>query len=101
MLEFVTLTPGSIRAGDIIEYYSQSINMPLELWHKNQKLDEDRLVSRMKGLTLKNAAVPAHHQLSSPGKPCSPEPPYFLSPREAYELRMRSPPAWHNKLHLK
>ena len=82
MLEFVTLTPGSIRAGDLIDYYSQpeSINKPLELWHKNQKLDEDRLVGRMKCLTLKDAAVPAHHQLSSPGKPCSPEPLHFLSP---------------------
>ena len=34
--EFVTLTQGSIKASDIIEYYIKSISKPLELWHKNR-----------------------------------------------------------------
>lgn len=49
------------------------------------------------GLLLKEAIdVPAHHQPCSPGK--TPKTPTYLTPREAYDLGLRSPPAWHGKL---
>ena len=63
----------------------------------------------MKNLTLKRASsppttpsrmgesgpVPAHHQLCSPGATAVEAP--YLTPREAYELGMRSPPMWQSK----
>ena len=98
MLEFVTRNPRSIRAEDVTDYCSQpySFGKPMELWHGNTKLDGDRLIGRMKNLLLKIATPPAHHQLCSPEK--SPEVPAYLTPREAYDLGMRSPPAWRGKL---
>ena len=100
MLEYVTRTPRSIRAEDIIDYYSHRLafGKPLELWHKRTKLDGDRLVGRMQGLIMKEAEAqaPAHHQPCSPGE--CPEIPPYPTPREAYDLGMRSQPAWHGKL---
>ena len=61
MLEYVTRTPRSIRAEDIIDYYSHGLafGKPLELWHKKTKLDGDRLVGRMQGLIMKEAQAEA------------------------------------------
>ena len=98
MLEYTTLSPGSVTAADITEWYSEfSYKKPLTLWHKNTKLNDDRLVGKMKGLVMKEAEdkEPAHHQLCSPGK--TPEVPAFLTPREAYEVGMRSTPTWTGK----
>lgn len=97
MLEFATHSPGSVRASDITDYYSQefAFNKDLELWNGKTKLPDDRLVGKMKSLLLK-PAVPAHQQLASPGKEHHVPP--FLTPREAYDLGMRSQPAWHGKL---
>ena len=94
MLEYVTRTPRSIRAEDIIDYYSHGLafGKPLELWHKKTKLDGDRL---MQGLIMKEAQAEAPAQCS-PGE--CPEIPPYLAPREAYDLGMRSQPAWHGKL---
>ena len=38
---------------------------------------------------------PAHHQMASPGQSAEPNP--FLTPREAYELGLRSEPAWNGE----
>ena len=54
MLEYTTLSPGSVTAADITEWYSEfSYKKPLTLWHKNTKLNDDRLVGKMKGLVMK------------------------------------------------
>ena len=39
--------------------------------------------------------TPPHHQVCRPGKTVEDAP--FLRPKEAYELGMRIPPAWHGK----
>ena len=65
--------------------------------------------SRMKNLTLKPAESletpfssppttplkkpPAHHQMRSPG--AKPVKAAYLTPREAYEMGILSPPMWH------
>lgn len=97
ILEYDTHSPGRVRAEDICDYYSEfAFNKPLELWHKGKRMSDDRLVGQLKGLLMMPAAIPAHHQLCSPGK--SPQITSYLTPREVYELGMRSQPSWHGEL---
>ena len=86
----------SVTAFDIMDYYSDISPDSLELWHKNKKLEDDQCVGKLKGLVLMNAKVPPHHQLCSPGKTLAV--PLFLTPHEAYEVGMQSPPMWNGKL---